>query len=123
MRATVRVSQEVRVRVGGRVRRWLGGVRAKGLWFRFLVRFAFSVCIQHNERIRSGSGFSMKFGPVRMMQFTWHIWLASHTMTSLHMQKGHTALLLAAMKGRFDTVKLLLARGARIEHQDKVPRD
>ena len=87
---------------------------------------ACSGCIQHIERIRSGSGFSMQFGPVRMMQFTYHIWLASHTMSvpmSLHMQFGKTALTWSARGGHLETVKLLLDRGARLEHQSKVPRD
>ena len=36
------------------------------------------------------------------------------------MQGGNTALCIAAKRGRLSTVEVLLARGARIEHQDKV---
>ena len=38
----------------------------------------------------------------------------------LFMQWGNTALCLAAKKGRSSTVEVLLERGARIEHQNKV---
>ena len=38
----------------------------------------------------------------------------------LFMQDGDTALCIAAMLGDSSTVEVLLARGARIEHQNKV---